>query len=551
VSLTSRAAGTTLAAGARAWLRRAVRPDGPSVWPTGEALQSVWIARAIAVLVSLGVDVAIVLWMRDTPGVSQAPLGVFAFTNLGAIGVDAVVTLTVLRKEGRWQKPLTYLCTTLEIVAVTAFIQMTGTVTTYFLAAYVLLIFIYRLVFDFALGAWVTANAIVAYLAVTWLEHLGLFSYASLFEAGDSLIPPVPTYRIIVAVSVGSGAVIAWMMANVASAVARANQARIARLEADLVRARLRAIAGRLSGARAGDYRLEEVLGRGGMGEVYVGRGRDGREVAVKVLHPHLGADETHRERFRREAAVAANMPSGTVARVLGTGVTDEGAEYIVMERLHGEDLGARLRRVGRLSPDEVLLVADQLAVALDAAHALGIVHRDLKPTNVFLTTGGDGRTSIRLLDFGVAHLSDIALGATLTGTSAIMGSPGYMAPEVIARGANAATAAADVFGCTAVIYAALTGRPAFPARHTAGEILESLQVQPASCRDAIQVGHEEVDLVLAAGMAKTPGQRYARVSELVAELRQALAGTLPPEARARTLAARSAENDQTLTSIG
>jgi serine/threonine-protein kinase len=392
---------------------------------------------------------------------------------------------------------------------------------------------------------------IVTYLTAIWLEHHGVIPYASLFTSGEGLSPPVPLYDIVVSISTGLGVTVIWMVGNLAVAVARENQARVAQLEAELIRAARQAQAGRLTGTRAGEYQLEELLGRGGMGEVYAARGPDRREVAIKVLHPHLSADETVRERFRRESAIVKQMPPGTVAEVLSTGVTSEGADFIVMERLRGEDLGARLRRTGRLSTEEALALAGQLARALDAAHALGIVHRDLKPTNIYLVHAPAEAIDLRLLDFGVAHLQDAALGATLTATGAVMGSPGYMAPEVIIQGATAATPAADIFACAAVLYLALTGRPAFSARSASGAFFEALNVTPASCSGTVPGIPPDVDIVLAIGLAKSAADRYRTASELTRDLVLAFSGELPDHVRHRAASLGGSLRDTTLTTLG
>ena len=219
------------------------------------------------------------------------------------------------------------------------------------------------------------------------------------------------------------------------------------------------------------------------------------------------------------------------------------------MERLEGEDLAAYLRRRGALPPAEVAELAANLAAALEAAHGAGVVHRDLKPQNVYLVRG---TSTLKLLDFGISRLSDTPSGDTLT-HAAVVGSPGYLAPEQ-ARGASAEIGAhTDVFALGAICYRALTGVEAFPGRTAATAIYEALQRDPPppsqlvpGLPGAVAVA---VDAVLALALAKAPTLRYQRAAELATELRLALAGTLPEAvlARARALPRAAPPAGQTL----
>ena len=289
---------------------------------------------------------------------------------------------------------------------------------------------------------------------------------------------------------------------------------------------------GRLSGSvLAGLYDVHELLGRGGMGEVYQGlRLTDGREVAIKVLHPSLHDHEHMVERFRREAALAARLPARFVPALYDQGTSPEGLHFMILERLHGEDLGRLLRREGRRPPAEVAGIVDQLAGALDAAHALGIVHRDLKPSNVFVLAGAPADARVRLLDFGIARLFE-AGSAEATG-HAVLGSPGFLAPEQ-ARGDRAHIGpATDVFALGALTYRALTGENAFRGRDMASAVHEALYFEPAPASDLVPELHHDVDLVLATALAKAPELRQAGAGAFARDLRSALDGRLPPAAR-------------------
>ncbi|MGH3387330.1 MAG: serine/threonine-protein kinase, partial [Actinomadura sp.] len=194
---------------------------------------------------------------------------------------------------------------------------------------------------------------------------------------------------------------------------------------------------------RIGPYELLARLGEGGMGTVYLGHApeaRDGGLVAVKVLRPELAFDEAFLARFRDEVANAARVASFCTARVLDHGAAD-GRVFMVTEYIDGPSLKAQVARDGPLSPGMLHGVAAGVAAALVAIHAAGLIHRDLKPGNVLLSMTGP-----RVIDFGIARALDATTGHTRTGE--VMGSPGWIAPELILNGE--VTEAADIFawGC-------------------------------------------------------------------------------------------------------
>jgi hypothetical protein len=289
---------------------------------------------------------------------------------------------------------------------------------------------------------------------------------------------------------------------------------------------------GRMSGRLlAGLYDVHELLGRGGMGEVYQGlRLTDGREVAIKILHPALGSDERMLERFRREAALAARLPARFVPALFDQGTSPDGLHFMILERLHGEDLGRKLQQAGRLPPAEVAGIVDELAAALDAAHALGIAHRDLKPSNVFLLAAATP-PRVRLLDFGIARLFEAATTHGLTG-HAVLGTPGFLAPEQ-ARGDGARIGpATDVFALGALTYRALTGEHAFPGRDLLAAVHEALYHDPPPPSRGVPGLHADVDLVIATALAKVPEDRQASASDFARDLQAAIAGRLAAPAR-------------------
>ncbi|GAB3276013.1 hypothetical protein GCM10027589_01470 [Actinocorallia lasiicapitis] len=198
-------------------------------------------------------------------------------------------------------------------------------------------------------------------------------------------------------------------------------------------------------------------LGTGGMGTVFLAQNGEGRRVAVKTIHPRLAADQAFRARFASEVANAGRVASFCTAQVLGhgedTGLHRSGLPYMVSEFIGGVSLARRVHDSGPLPVSDLHGVAVGVATALAAIHEAGLVHRDLKPSNVVLTLSGP-----RVIDFGIARALDSATSWTTTGT--VLGTPGWMAPEVLVGGK--ATSAADIFGWGLLMAYAGTGRPAF-----------------------------------------------------------------------------------------
>jgi eukaryotic-like serine/threonine-protein kinase len=217
----------------------------------------------------------------------------------------------------------------------------------------------------------------------------------------------------------------------------------------------------------AGKYRVERIIGEGGMGVVVAATHVElDQQVAVKFLLPEAMRHPEAVERFLREARVAAKVRSEHVARVTDVGrVEPSGVPFIVMEYLEGCDLGALIDSTGRLPIDEACEIGLQACEALAEVHAAGIIHRDLKPSNLFITRRADGSPSLKLLDFGISKLiensGDTEADPALTATATIMGSPSYMSPEQL-RSTKEVDARTDVWALGAVLYEAVTGKPAF-----------------------------------------------------------------------------------------
>ena len=269
--------------------------------------------------------------------------------------------------------------------------------------------------------------------------------------------------------------------------------------------------------AAFGRYRLLSLIGEGGMGKVY--KAHDtviDRDVAIKVLPTELGAEPGYRERFRREARIAARLSEPHIIPVHDTGEIDQQL-YLVMPVIDGIDLQALLRRDGPMSPQRSVYVIEQLAAALDAAHAAGLVHRDVKPSNALLT----GRDFVYLIDFGIAH---DATASKLTRTGMVVGSWAYMAPERFTTGS--ADASGDIYGLACVLHECLTAAQPYPGesleQQFGGHVYAS-PPRPSILNPAVPAGFDDV---IAAGMAKEPAQRYANAHDLAAAAQQALVTT-------------------------
>jgi serine/threonine protein kinase len=258
-----------------------------------------------------------------------------------------------------------------------------------------------------------------------------------------------------------------------------------------------------------GGYRLVERIGQGAMGVVYRGLGpQDAVPVAVKVLPAELAADPELVERFRREAEAAARTPHPNITRVLGFG--NEGQQlFMVMEMLDGADLKTLIEegRTGGLA--ERLSVMAQVAAGVAYIHAYGLVHRDLKPANVHVMRDG----CAKIMDFGLVRLSD----SDMTRAGTAMGSPAYMAPEIV-RG-ETASARSDVFSLGSCFYELLAGRRAFPGKGLTQVLMAVMSSEPEPLATAAPDVPAPVARIVERALRKDPGYRYQSAGELHAAL--------------------------------
>jgi uncharacterized membrane protein YeaQ/YmgE (transglycosylase-associated protein family) len=308
----------------------------------------------------------------------------------------------------------------------------------------------------------------------------------------------------------------------------RRRQALLDEVRADLDRALDAARVGRFTGQEIGPYLVNEIIGRGGMGEVYRGvRVETGELVALKVLHAQFQGEKDQLERFFREAEVTTQLASPHIVRVVDRGRAPDGSPYLAMELLVGYDLAHALRRHSRLGMNDVLEMVTHVAGGLSAAQEAGIVHRDIKPQNVFRARVGGG-AMWKVLDFGVSKINDFA--GTLT-HGAIVGTPGYMSPEQ-ARGLPLSHRS-DVFSLGALAYRALTGRPAFHASDPLSTTYQVVHKMPSRPSEIVPKLHSDVDAVLALALAKDPKDRFKSAVSFAAALRDASRGELDDRLRA------------------
>ena len=266
-------------------------------------------------------------------------------------------------------------------------------------------------------------------------------------------------------------------------------------------------------------YRVERVIGRGGMGVVVaaVHIGLDER-VAIKLLLRDERDASLDVARFLREARIAAKIKSEHVARVSDVGTLDDGTPFLVMEHLSGHDLARHLRDNERLAIPEAIDFVVQVCEGLSEAHALGIVHRDLKPSNLFLTRRRDGTVLIKVLDFGVSKLMSPGPGGALTRTTDVVGSPLYMSPEQMLS-AKHVDARTDVWALGVILYELVSGEVPWIADTLAALCSVVLEMPPPPLVALRPDAPLALQAVINRCLAKNPADRYSDLGELARAL--------------------------------
>ena len=276
-------------------------------------------------------------------------------------------------------------------------------------------------------------------------------------------------------------------------------------------------------------WRLDKLLGVGGMAVVYAATHRNGKRVAIKMLHQEVSRNLDVRARFLREGYLANAVDHDGVVSIIDDDVTDEGAVFLVMELLEGETVERRWERKGRKLPVvETLSIANELLDVLAAAHAKGVVHRDVKPENVFLTRTG----KVKILDFGIARLRQLSSAASTTQSGATMGTPAFMAPEQARGRWDQVDERTDLWAVGAMMFALLSGRFV----HEAGTLNEQLLAAMTSFAPPIgSVLPEltpEVASVVDRALAFSQADRWSDARAMQAAIRTAYASTREPRAR-------------------
>ena len=275
-------------------------------------------------------------------------------------------------------------------------------------------------------------------------------------------------------------------------------------------------------------YRLNRLIGRGGMGAVYEAvQVPLNKRVAVKVMARQLAANEEALARFRREADVTSQLGHPHIVQVFDFGETGTGEPYLVMEYLEGEDLEQRLARVGRLSLAATVKVVKQVASALSATHARGIVHRDLKPANIFLQRLEEEDDFVKVVDFGVSkvHLAT----RRLTGEKVVLGTPSYMAREQADGRVDDIDRRTDEWSLACIAYEMLAGRPPFQGEDASAILQQIIHGKAPPVTGAAPELPAGLEYVLARALSKDQAERFPTVPAFVRALEAAAAGRSIP----------------------
>jgi len=287
----------------------------------------------------------------------------------------------------------------------------------------------------------------------------------------------------------------------------------------------------------AGKYRLDGMIGRGGMGSVWSTMHLGlGQRVAVKLIAKRYAGSREARQRFDIEAKAVAQLRSRYVVQIFDNGETEDGTPYIVMELLDGESLDHRIERRGPVPLDQTVRIISQVGKALNKAHGLGIVHRDLKPENVFLARSDDDDAGeiAKVLDFGIAKIKTTDSGGSATRTGTVLGTPLFMSPEQ-ARGLKSVDHRTDIYSLGMVAFTMLTGRNAFSGE-SFGDILVAICTQPLpSLRTYAPMLPMSVDAWMQRACAKEPGDRFSGVEPMIDALYAAAGMARPRSPNAAT----------------
>jgi serine/threonine protein kinase/tetratricopeptide (TPR) repeat protein len=292
-----------------------------------------------------------------------------------------------------------------------------------------------------------------------------------------------------------------------------------------------------------GRFRIVRLIGQGGMGAVYEAEDLElGGRVALKRVRPETAADSRAIERFKQEIYLARKVTHPNVCRIFDLfhhhdPASDDSVVFVTMELLCGETLAERLRRSGRMNAAELVPLVTQMAEGLDAAHQAGIIHRDFKPSNVVLVPLKDGSQIVRAVvtDFGLAltHASDGRRALTLTGTRDLVGTPAYIAPELLDN--RPATPATDIYALGVVMYEMVTGRLPFPGDTPLSVVFDRLRRPAESPRVLVPELEPRFEAIILRCLERDPADRFASISDVVRALHGDKPAPIPSRQRRRT----------------
>jgi serine/threonine-protein kinase len=269
-------------------------------------------------------------------------------------------------------------------------------------------------------------------------------------------------------------------------------------------------------------YRVERLLGRGGMGAVFSATNTAiGKRVALKFLTREAARDQDAALRFQREARAASVAESEHIVHVFDEGLSDDGHPFLVMELLVGEDLRSRLERETRLGVTTAVAIASQILRGLIRAHGAGLVHRDLKPDNVFLCRRDDGSLLVKLVDFGISKLSRKTTPDTLTQRGAVLGTAHYMSPEQV-QAPESVDPRADLYGVGAILFEALSGRPPHDASSYEAVLVAICTRDAPDVRTLRPDVREPLAQVIARALSRDRDARFQSADEFLAALTRA-----------------------------
>lgn len=270
-----------------------------------------------------------------------------------------------------------------------------------------------------------------------------------------------------------------------------------------------------------GRYRLTRLIAAGGMGAVFEAEDEEaGRQVALKLLHPELTSERDVRRRFRRESSVLLALDHPSIVRLLDVGASDDELLFSVMELLDGETLYERLEASGAMSARALLPIVDGMAEGLAAAHEHGVIHGDLKPANVFLLRdAAEAASPVKLLDFGLSKVLGLE---RLTRTGELIGTPAYMAPELL-TGKGEPDARIDTYALGVILYQCLSGRVPFEGKVPGKLMMDIVMGDHPPLAELAPELPPDVPLVVSQAMSRQPTRRFGSAIALARAFRAAV----------------------------